>query len=799
MSGERKRSIKLRIPFIGSKPDNSKSKAATLPNEILLQIFRGVERLRMDCTEVGRRPNDHVRSLPLVCRMWFDAGQTVLYELVEFPTVSSVFKFHRTLVRTPRLCKLVRTLILPGRLGKRCPEKLHKTMIQIVGLVSDNLEELHVATDVMQTSPEDAARMVLPIPVGAHPNLTSLELFSTSHALTALPNFVQLGLSNLQSLAFHGFALRWERSFPYPILPHLTSISFVSCHLSSSIISVISAHPNLKKITWRKTAVTPFIELVGVSDIVMAYQGTITHLDLDRLNEDLGWLKRASGLQHLVISYGLFSTLLDVQSYPPDLRTLVIRVPIFYTPEMSHFESFATSGIQNHLDQLTIDVCKHHTKLLQHKEQLTTLLNGGTMRFLVDDSRACRCMAPVIAFTGDLLHPVAKYGWSVPFLAAAALDQAQMDGHLAAGAALLGSFEQSTDPLAGWMSSQPDSTSLTSLSIPGTHDSLTWNVTGIVAAFTRTQDISLFKQLDGGVRFIDLRIGEVNGMVNLYHGSVRLDETAQLGDIFWGLYRWLDAHSTETVVVSVKVDNGTSTASLQQTVYDLVTGPDVRDYWVQSAALPTLGEARHKAVLLRRFAFDQLQSITPIGIDASLGWSDNNAAFSIVYGPNSETIYIEDFYNVEGTDVAAAVASKYAALSANLDLATGGQFPDQLFLSYASGYSGINVNPASLAQGSGGVQGVNSMAISYLAGKRGARFGVVLFDFFGSDSRLAPAVLSQEVDVTASPTGVATPSSTSTGSHGGGYGSNAATSSISLPYPISVSLIAVAALSLLSF
>ncbi|KAG8826189.1 hypothetical protein FRB91_007804 [Serendipita sp. 411] len=379
----------------------------------------------------------------------------------------------------------------------------------------------------------------------------------------------------------------------------------------------------------------------------------------------------------------------------------------------------------------------------------------------------------------------------------AALDQAQMDGHLAAGAALLGTFEASTDPLASWMQSLPDDTSLTSLSIPGTHDSLTWNVTGIAASFTKTQDIPLFKQLDTGVRFIDLRVGEVNGMVNLFHGSVLLDETAQLGDIFWGLYRWLDAHSTETVVVSIKVDNGTTTASLEQTIYDLVTGQDVADYWVQSAALPTLGAARHKAILLRRFAFDQLQNITPIGIDASSGWSDNNGAFSIVYGANSETLYIEDFYNVGGTDLASAVDSKFTALSTNLDLASS-QYLDQLFISFASGYSGITVNPSTLAQGSGGVPGVNSKAITYLANKRGARFGVVLFDFFGSDSRLGPAVLSQEVDLTATPTGAATPSSTSTGS-GGGFNFGAASSSVSLSYQSFTILFAITILSFVSF
>ncbi|CAG7852772.1 SubName: Full=Uncharacterized protein {ECO:0000313/EMBL:CCA76437.1} [Serendipita indica DSM 11827] len=367
-----------------------------------------------------------------------------------------------------------------------------------------------------------------------------------------------------------------------------------------------------------------------------------------------------------------------------------------------------------------------------------------------------------------ILPSLSFFSLALPLLVAA-LDESQMQAHLAAASGLLGTWEESSDALAGWMSNQPDSTTFPTLSIPGTHDSLAWNVTGIAAAFTKTQDLPLFKQLNGGVRFIDLRVGENNGMIQLYHGAALLDTTAQLADIFWGLYRWLDAHATETVMVSVKVDNGNSTASLQQTIYDLVTGQDVAQYWVQSTALPTLGEARHKAILLRRFAFDQLQNITPIGIDASSGWADNNAQFQIQYGANGETLYIEDFYNVGGNDLESAVASKYLALSANLDIATSAQHPDGLFISFVSGYSGISVTPSQLAQGNNTSPGMNSRALSYLAGKQGSRFGVVLFDFFGSDSRLAPATLGQSVDLSATPSGAASPSTTSIGtSHSNG-------------------------------
>jgi len=380
-------------------------------------------------------------------------------------------------------------------------------------------------------------------------------------------------------------------------------------------------------------------------------------------------------------------------------------------------------------------------------------------------------------------------------LAVAALDQTQMTAHLAAGAPLLGTFD-SSETSNTWMSALDDAATIQSLSIPGTHDSLAWNVTGLAGAFTKTQDLPLFKQLDAGARFIDLRVGENNGQIQLYHGSVLLDPTAQLVDIFWGLYQWLDAHTSETVIVSVKVDTGNSTQTLQQNIYDAVTGQDVASYWVQSAAFPTLGEARHKAILLRRFAFDQLPDVTPVGVDASSGWSDNNAAFTITYSTNNDMLYIEDLYDLTGPDTASAVNQKAAAINANLDLASGGTQSNQMFITFVSGSSGISVTPQGLAEGNGTTTpGLNEKTLEYLAGKRGARFGAVLFDFIGSDSRLVPATLSQEVDLTASPSSEATPTNSGTGSQH----LNGATGGVTLPHKAVVFTIGVTLLTATGF
>jgi 1-phosphatidylinositol phosphodiesterase len=99
-----------------------------------------------------------------------------------------------------------------------------------------------------------------------------------------------------------------------------------------------------------------------------------------------------------------------------------------------------------------------------------------------------------------------------------------------------------------------------------------------------TQDLSLFDQLNSGVRFVDLRIGISSGKIRLYHSSYLLSSKAELVDIFWGMYYWLDLHPTETLLVSLKVDNGNNTIALRQQVYDLMTGGQ-SDYWVKNTTV----------------------------------------------------------------------------------------------------------------------------------------------------------------------------------------------------------------------
>jgi len=330
----------------------------------------------------------------------------------------------------------------------------------------------------------------------------------------------------------------------------------------------------------------------------------------------------------------------------------------------------------------------------------------------------------------------------------AALDPAQMQQRLAAGAPILGTFNETGGELSNWMGSLPDDKSIYSLNIPGTHDSCTWNYTGLLPEVVTTQSSSIFNQLDAGIRFLDIRLGVNNstGQIMVYHGDALLSDTVQLVDVLWGLYHFLDAHPTETIIASLKVDHGDGNdATLQQTLHDQFTTEPTSDYWAQDGSSGTLGPKRHKVVLYRRYTF--LPGLSPVGIDLSVNWTDNNADFVINYD-QQQFAYIEDLYQINGDNETPAtkIPIKFDAVTSHLDNANAGANLTQLFITFVSGYGagvGDTMTPRVLAVGdpTNNVSGINSMMLPYLQQRKGNRFGIILFDFYESEPGLVAAAI----------------------------------------------------------
>ena len=211
----------------------------------------------------------------------------------------------------------------------------------------------------------------------------------------------------------------------------------------------------------------------------------------------------------------------------------------------------------------------------------------------------------------------------------------------------------STD-LHAWMKPLKNEVLLSSLSIPGTHNSPAYYV---APPSVRCQAVSPREQLEHGVRFFDLRIQpqypedpSKDGLL-LVHGvfPIALAGVKLFRDLMNDVNEFLDRHPTETLIISLKREGpGQHTdEQLSRILRDHYIKPDSR--WYTEPKVPTLGETRGKIVLVRRFNLeDRLKNENGgrgWGIDGG-GWADNTPHAVCPSGQ----LCIQDFYQVMETE-----------------------------------------------------------------------------------------------------------------------------------------------------
>ncbi|CAJ1360321.1 unnamed protein product [Effrenium voratum] len=123
--------------------------------------------------------------------------------------------------------------------------------------------------------------------------------------------------------------------------------------------------------------------------------------------------------------------------------------------------------------------------------------------------------------------------------------------------------------LSNWMAALPEQLPVSQVSMPGTHDSATFQMWPLpvsweyVRAFGQTQDWDLPTQLAAGVRFLDLR---VKGDGWLYHGPLACSLTLEAA--LQCCAHFLQQHDKEFIVLRIK-DEERSRTSVQK-VPDLI-------------------------------------------------------------------------------------------------------------------------------------------------------------------------------------------------------------------------------------
>lgn len=322
-----------------------------------------------------------------------------------------------------------------------------------------------------------------------------------------------------------------------------------------------------------------------------------------------------------------------------------------------------------------------------------------------------------------------------------------------------------------WMKAYPDDTLLVHMNIPGTHDAATWNyskatqealepitalngITEVDPNNFRCQDKSLVNMLNDGIRAFDLRYAHdvTNTSLVFWHGIGLQSETATVDDILFAFYNWLDAHPSEALFLSFQFEGGSiphsaNDLSVQTLLYNSVTSPAAKQYISQTNSISTLGSARGKITLLRRFDFNLLsagQNADLPGLHFSPNdWTVNGKNITLNYSsaPNS-VAHIEDYYAPQtptGAPASENIQAKYDATTAFWEYAASNTAPNELFWSFASSTKTGDTPPSTpriQALGNGTeltpLGGVNDRLLKYLkqGEMQGKRLGIVMFDFY---------------------------------------------------------------------
>lgn len=229
-------------------------------------------------------------------------------------------------------------------------------------------------------------------------------------------------------------------------------------------------------------------------------------------------------------------------------------------------------------------------------------------------------------------------------------------------------------PDLGWMGPLADDALLSQLTIPGTHES--GALYEPIQYSAKCQSLTIADQLAAGVRYFDIRCRHVDDAFAIFHGPI--DEQQTFDDVLAAMTDFLAANPSETIMISVKQESDpvNTTRSFEATFASYVArDPAV---WLLADAVPTLGAARGKLVLVRRFGVSDPAVALPLGLDASQ-WADNTT-FSLTT-PGGAMLRVQDAYKVADKTAAA----KWAAITALFDEAATDP-PATLRLDYTSGY-----------------------------------------------------------------------------------------------------------------
>lgn len=282
-----------------------------------------------------------------------------------------------------------------------------------------------------------------------------------------------------------------------------------------------------------------------------------------------------------------------------------------------------------------------------------------------------------------------------------------------------------------WMSvtTKPETTPLNQFTLPGTHDTGTWEM----AKVAQCQTMTLAEQLCRGIRFIDIRLepvwNEQQGRYDLriYHGTAGSDFVFAY-DIIEVCRIFLRRNPSEAIVMLVN-RNSNPFNHVSDADFDAAANAVFSDYaktdpnlFLTGPGMPSLKDARGHIVLVTRHA-------NLPGIDCSSGWPED--ATGSLTTPGGLTLDIQDVYKFGGgiNTLQEKIDTKWGLVQTYLNKA--GTLPSvpTWLVNYSSATgNAFTQDPIDFAEGNGGT-GVNSYLHDYLIQNPRGAYGAVVMDF----------------------------------------------------------------------
>ena len=144
-----------------------------------------------------------------------------------------------------------------------------------------------------------------------------------------------------------------------------------------------------------------------------------------------------------------------------------------------------------------------------------------------------------------------------------------------------------------WMQSIPDSTKLSSMTIPGTHNSCALH--GICCA--RTQSWSLPEQMKAGLRYFDIRLRLYNNTLRSFHAFV--DQVDTFDVILSYALNFLNQYPSESIIMQlVKEHTDKNCTKKMPELYEEYT-KNIKDKMIEFKNDITMGEIRGKILIIK--------------------------------------------------------------------------------------------------------------------------------------------------------------------------------------------------------